>query len=544
MRNRFVFGLLLVLFLVGVIATPPSAYADRTLFTVSIPNNGGPNLRVANPLNGATIATIPITLTGFSVLGSTGLARDPTTGKLWGLLRVSGATSCSSGGNIPQLVTINPGTGVATNVGSAGDCFSGLAFSSNGTLYGVTGDGANTPATLYTLNKSTAAPTLAKALGNGDFGEAIGFNPTDGLIYHASGFGVGDQVFESINPANLAAAPVNIPRSGFDYTEALGMTHSHGNTMLLTDGGCPLTPCPGLLTITTSGVATSLGVMDHDAKGLAFTPKPAADFDRDIKNDIGIYRNGAWSIIRSSDGGLTNFGWGGASWQPVAADYDGDAIVDIAVYNASGLWSIVRSSDGGNTLIGWSGAAGDIPVPADYDGDGKADLAVYNSVSAGWSIIRSSDGGLTYKAWGGPSWMPVMADYDGDGKVDIAVYNANGLWSIVRSSDGANILIGWSGAANDIPVPADYDGDGKADLAVYNTATAGWSIIRSSDGGLTYKVWGGPAWEPVPADYDGDGKADIAVYNASNGVWSIVRSLDGGNTLVGLGGGAQDIPLN
>jgi hypothetical protein len=269
------------------------------------------------------------------------------------------------------------------------------------------------------------------------------------------------------------------------------------------------------------------------------------DFDGDGKADIGIYRDGTWSIIRSSDGGVTNFNWGGASWTPVVADYDGDGKADIAVYNANGLWSIVRSSDGGNTLIGWSGAAGDIPVPADYDGDGKADLAVYNTATAGWSIIRSSDGGLTYRAWGGPSWVPVPADYDGDGKVDIAVRNgSNGLWSIVRSTDGGNTLFGWSAAANDIPVPADYDGDGKADFAVYNTATAGWSIIRSSDGGLTYKPWGGPAWEPVVADYDGDGKADIAVYNASNGLWSILRSSDGGNTLVGLGGAPQDIPLN
>jgi hypothetical protein len=272
--------------------------------------------------------------------------------------------------------------------------------------------------------------------------------------------------------------------------------------------------------------------------------QPTVDFDGDGKSDVGIYRNGTWSIIRSIDGGVTSVGWGGPTWVPVPADYDGDGKIDIAVYNASGLWSIVRSSDGVNVLIGWSGAPGDIPVPADYDGDGKADLAVYNTTTGGWSIIRSSDGGLTYKAWGGPAWMPVMADYDGDGKADIAVYNANGLWSIVRSSDGGNTLIGWSGAANDVPVPADYDGDGKADFAVYNTATAGWSIIRSSDGGLTYKAWGGPAWEPVPADYDGDGKADIAVYNASIGLWSIVRSSDGANILVGLGGAPQDIPLN
>jgi hypothetical protein len=89
--------------------------------------------------------------------------------------------------------------------------------------------------TLYTLDKTTAARTLVNTLGNGDDGEAIGFNPNDGLIYHASGndtLGAEPllQVFESINPANFAAVPVNIPRSGFDYVEALAFTHSGGST--------------------------------------------------------------------------------------------------------------------------------------------------------------------------------------------------------------------------------------------------------------------------------------------------------------------------
>ena len=90
-----------------------------------------------------------------------------------------------------------------------------------------------------------------------------------------------------------------------------------------------------------------------------------SDFDGDGKADFAVYNSATagWSIIRSSDGGLTYKAWGGPGWEPVPADYDGDGKADIAVYNASnGLWSIVRSSDGGNTLVGLGGGPQDIPL--------------------------------------------------------------------------------------------------------------------------------------------------------------------------------------
>jgi hypothetical protein len=260
------------------------------------------------------------------------------------------------------------------------------------------------------------------------------------------------------------------------------------------------------------------------------------DFDGDGKADIGIYRDGVWSISRSSDGGNTVVGLGSASHIPVPADYDGDGKTDEAVYS-NGVWTIIRSSDGGTTVVGWGGP-GYIPVPADYDGDGKADIAVYRD--GVWSILRSSDGGNTLVGWGGPAFTPVPADYDGDGKADIVVYS-NGVWSIVRSSDGGNTVVGWGGPSF-IPVLGDYDGDGKADIAVYHPSGV-WSIKRSSDSGNTVVGWGGAAQDmPVPADYDGDGKTDIGIYR--DGAWSIKRSSDGGNTLVGWGGAPQDIPLS
>jgi hypothetical protein len=242
-------------------------------------------------------------------------------------------------------------------------------------------------------------------------------------------------------------------------------------------------------------VRCDIGAVEFGA-GFVITP---VDFDGDGVSDIGIYRNGAWLIVRSSDGSIADAGWGGPSWIPVPADYDGDGITDIAVYNTTnGVWSIIRSSDGGNTAVGW----------------------------------------------GGPSWIPVPADYDGDGITDIAVYNTtNGVWSIIRSSDGANMAMGW-GDPSWKPVPADYDGDGKADIAVYNTTTGVWAIIRSSDGGNMAIGWGDPSWKPVPADYDGDGKADIAAYNTTTGVWAIIRSSDGAHMVMDLGGAPNDIPLN
>jgi len=259
---------------------PLPSYAERLLYSISRDDD---LLRVVNPSTGVTISSVPITLSGNVVSFGNGLATHPVTGQLFALLTLVGQST-------RQLVTINPVTGVATSIGNTGDQFAGLAFNSSGTLYAVVGDKRNAaigvlPAeTLFTLNTSNAAPTPVLALGRGNDGEAIGFNPNDGLIYHASGNDTGGvdcdpiipsicvEIFESVNPNNLAVT--DIPLSG-DYTpltenylEAAALTHLTGDVLLLSDIDA------NLYTITTTGIVTFLGSMDHVAKGLAFVDVP------------------------------------------------------------------------------------------------------------------------------------------------------------------------------------------------------------------------------------------------------------------------------
>ena len=262
------------------------------------------------------------------------------------------------------------------------------------------------------------------------------------------------------------------------------------------------------------------------------------DFDGDGRNDIGVYRDGTWFIVRSSDGGVTATAFGGLPQDlPVPGDYEGDGKTDQAVYR-DGVWIIRRSFDGGTSVFQWGGLLEDIPVPGDYDGDGKTDVAVYRN--GAWLIVRSFDGEVTGVGWGGlPQDVPVPADYDGDGRTDFAVYR-EGTWFILLANGGV-IATGWGGLPQDIPVPGDYDGDGKTDLAVYRDGL--WFILRSSDGGVTVTGWGGLSQDVlVPGDYDGDRKTDVAVYRDGN--WHIVRSFDGGVTSIGWGGVPQDIPLS
>ena len=65
---------------------------------------------------------------------------------------------------------------------------------------------------------------------------------------------------------------------------------------------------------------------------------PAADFNGDGTNDIGIYRptSGLWAIR-----GITRVYFGGSADDPMPGDYNGNGAAEIAIFReSSGLWAV------------------------------------------------------------------------------------------------------------------------------------------------------------------------------------------------------------
>jgi len=228
----------------------------------------------------------------------------------------------------------------------------------------------------------------------------------------------------------------------------------------------------------------------------------------------------------------------------INGDFDGDGIADFAVRNPKNSSWLVKNSSGSN----YASALGDgiqrfrfglqesdIPVASDYDGDGITDIAIRRPSNATWYVRRSSDSKIVRIRFGlQSSDIPVPADYDGDGKADIAVRRvSNSTWYILNSS-GSNYLSDsndgiqrrvFGKQVSDIAVPADYDGDGIADIAIRRPSNRTWYIKCSSDDKTSALRFGlRPTDVPVVSDYDGDGKADIAIRRAATNFWYIKNS--------------------
>jgi hypothetical protein len=204
-------------FVAAIVVFAGSAHAQR-LFGVNPFQNDASGPPASNGLfyldnnTGAIIDGRVVTVPARTITGLLALTVDPTTGTVYAVAKANAVAG-------RLLITLDITTGAGVEIGNLGDQFSTLAFRSDGQLFGVTGDGAAVPETLYLINKANATKVIATALGNGADGEVIAYNPNDNSFYHWSGNGT--IVFERV----LATGPytvTNIPITGSGSGEIFG----------------------------------------------------------------------------------------------------------------------------------------------------------------------------------------------------------------------------------------------------------------------------------------------------------------------------------
>ena len=234
----------------GQVATRTSTvYAGTTSFQDSLWTFTMPG--------GNIVKRLAPTLSGFTITGINGITTDPTTGTHYAILKLSGVPT-------RRLATINIQTGICNLVGNLGDNFATLAFNANGTLFGVTGDGATVPETMYRIDKSNASKSLFRTLGNGADGETIVYNNDDHKFYHWSGNST--VVFERFDTTGTDAIE-SLSYTGAPGGETFGGIYLGAGKFLISNIASQLKEW------TVSGTSASIGAVvmnaPDDLRGLA-----------------------------------------------------------------------------------------------------------------------------------------------------------------------------------------------------------------------------------------------------------------------------------
>ena|GEM_PF-2663550 len=271
-----------------------------------------------------------------------------------------------------------------------------------------------------------------------------------------------------------------------------------------------------------------------------------------------------WTVYDMDGKRVQTLKYGPGFGVPVAGDFNGDGIAEIAIY-CDGIWYIDLNGNGvwdDNDLWAKLGGSSDQPVVGDWDGDGKADIAVFGPQWPGDGNALANEPGLptdlnrkvalrpknvppnpqdttsTIRAlkhttkgrvrldvidhvfqYGAESDRAVSGDFNGDGITEIGVYR-NGTWYIDYNGNGRfdseDIVSETTHSTGDIPVTGHFTDREKSQIGLYNPATGRMIIdtngdfkLDESDRIFYLEGMDDPDVIPVIGDTNGDGIDEI-----------------------------------
>lgn len=154
-----------------------------------------------------------------------GLARDPVSGVLYAVVGLGGGSSKNA---TRVLATLDADTGALEKIGNFTQFFAAITFDCSGGLYGLTGNKVSPgliPGSLWKIDQQTASATflLNLSVGANDGGQALAFNPDDGLLYR---WYTSLPLMETINLQDKVVTPVDMIGQAPVYPEGVGYNGS------------------------------------------------------------------------------------------------------------------------------------------------------------------------------------------------------------------------------------------------------------------------------------------------------------------------------
>jgi hypothetical protein len=185
-----------------------------------------------------------------------------------------------------------------------------------------------------------------------------------------------------------------------------------------------------------------------------------ADYDRDCKADLAVFRQGDWWILKSSDGTVRIDQWGTSGDIPVPGHWGfiNEPWVALGVYRPSNSTWYLRKFNTTESLAYQFGTTGDLPVPGVYNGSSSGGLtfAVFRPSDRTWWIyLDYPEVRIISFEFGLSTDIPVPGDYDGNASgTNVAVYRpSNGVWYYLDDNYGQTVEVYFPGNAGEQPVP-------------------------------------------------------------------------------------------